>query len=187
VNIDARRAVIGNLQSEAWVASAMKCQGPNGPQGNDSHTHSSGAWNLACKSSLARPEDCQEGNGSTEIMSQRVMGPLHADCVTKYIGTTISGTKRARLLASQGSRLFKSCCATGSPGPSTHQTLLSASRGAADFEHGLESQTNRSRVYVENILGPKKQCLRKVHSRFFRDPKLCDTSACTGSAGLSTD
>ena len=29
--------------------------------------------------------------------------------------------------------------------------------------------------------------MRKVHSRFFRDPKLCDTSACTGSAGLSTD
>ena len=29
--------------------------------------------------------------------------------------------------------------------------------------------------------------MRKVHSRFLRDPKLCDTSACTGSAGLSTD
>jgi hypothetical protein len=157
VNIDARRAVIGNLQSEAWVASAMKCQGPNGPQGNDSHTHSSGAWNLACKSSLARPEDCQEGNGSTEIMSQRVMGPLHADCVTRYIGTTISGTKRARLLASQGRGLFKSCCATGSPGPSTHQTRLSAFRGAASFEHGLGSQTiNPKSVYVEIFLEPKK-------------------------------
>ena len=155
MNIDARRAVIGNLQSEAWVASAMKCQGPNGPQGNDSHTHSSGAWNLACKSSLARPEDCQAGKRSREIVTQRVMGPLHADCVTWYIGTTISGAKRARLLALQGRGLLTSCCATGSPGPSTHQTLLSASRGAADFKHGLESQTYPTSIYVENNLGQK--------------------------------
>ena len=53
----------------------MNCRGANGPQGNDCHTHSSGAWNLACKSSLARPEDCQAGNGNREIVSQRVMGP----------------------------------------------------------------------------------------------------------------
>ena len=75
VNIDARRAIVtASLQSEGWLVSAMNCRGTNGPKENDRHTSHSCAWDLACKSCLARPEDCRADNGKGEIVSQRNEG-----------------------------------------------------------------------------------------------------------------
>jgi len=161
VNIDARRAVvIEQLRSEAWVASAMNCRGAHGPQGNDCQTCSSGGWNLACKSSLARPEDCRAGNGNREIVSQRIMGLLHADCATKYVETSLHGTGKTRLLASQGRGLLAAFGVTTSPQPSVHRVPLSASGNTTGISPVLESQSNPKSVYEKIFLEPKKWCLR---------------------------
>ena len=156
MNIDARRAIVtGSLQSEGWFVSAMNCRGTNGPEENDCHTPHSGAWDLARKSNLARPEDCQEGNGMGEIVSQRVMSLLHADCATKCVETSLHGTEKTRLLASQGKGLLAAFGVTTSPQPSVHRVPLSASGNTTDISPVLESQRYPKSLYEKKFLGPK--------------------------------
>ena len=140
MNIDARRAIVaGSLQSEGWLVSAMNCRGANGPKENDCHTPHSGPWNLASESSLASPVDCRAGNGKGEIVSQRVMGLLHADCATKCVETSLHGTEETRHLASQGKGLLAAFEVTTSPQPFVHRVPLSASGSTADVNPVLES------------------------------------------------
>ena len=158
MNIDARRAIVtGSLQSEGWLVSAMNCRGADGPRENDCHTPHSGPWNLASESSLASPVDCRAGNEKREIVSQRVMGLLNADCATKCVETSLHEIEKTRLLASQGRGLLATFGVTTSPQPSAHRVRHSASGSTADINSVLESQILYPKsLYKEQNFGTKK-------------------------------
>ena len=156
MNIDARRAVvIGSLRSEAWVPSAMSCRGAIAPQGNDCSMAHSGVCILASESSLARTDDCQAGNRTGEIVSQRVMGPLHASCATEC-ETSLHGTEKTEVLASKGRGLLAAFGVISSPLPSAHRVSLSTSGVTADFGPVLKSQRYPKSLYEEQNLRTKK-------------------------------
>ena len=139
----------------------MNCRGADGPKENDCHMPHSCPWNLASESSLASPVDCRAGNGKREIVSQRVMGLLNADCATKCVETSLHETEKTRLLASQGRGLLATFGVTTSPQPSAHRAPLSASGSTADVNPALESQKLYPKsVYEEQNFGTKKWCLR---------------------------
>ena len=158
MNIDARRAVvIGSLRSEAWVPSAMSCRGAIAPQGNDCSMAHSGVCILASESCLARTDDCQAGNGTGEIGSQRVMGPLHASCVTEF-ETSFHETERTEVLASRGRGLLAAFGSIPSPLPSA-RTFFPYTSGVAGsserqlfFPGGVQNSKRKKMVFEKSPL-----------------------------------
>ena len=171
------------LASETSLVSAMNCRGADGSRGIEYRMPHSCPLDLASNSSLASPMDCaSRHNGQRKIRSQRVMGLLDAECVTKCIETTIYGTDRTKFLALKGRGLLTSCGATGSPRPSTRQTPLSASESTTGFEHTLKiSKCIPKDNLRRNCFGPKYMVFEKSPQPHFRDSELFVTSALTGS------
>jgi hypothetical protein len=164
----------------------MNCQGAIVPQRNDCSMPHSDVWNLASKSCLASPDDCQAGNRKGEIVSQRVMGLLDADCATKCVETSLHGTGKTRLLASQGRGLLAAFGVTTSLRPSVHRVPLSTSGDTAGVSPVSGSQRYPKSPYKEKYFGTKKMMFEISPQADFCNHDLPVTSASSDGATIHT-
>ena len=82
---------------------------------------------------------CGAAIRSNDIVSQRVMGLLDAECAAKHVETLVHGSKRVRHLSSQGRELLKRCGMIEPPQLSARPAPLSAPDGAIGLDFSLDS------------------------------------------------